>query len=141
MDGLSETAKAEAVEKGKRETKPIVDYLRKEFGGFENAEIAGYPTELYVRETRHILAEYQLPMSDVWKNSDHWDNIGYSAYPVSVQAQTPHDYGYVISTPSQYAIPFRSLVPLEIDGLLVVGRSAGYSSLAAGSTNLSQPAW
>ncbi|AWE06336.1 FAD-dependent oxidoreductase [Lysinibacillus sp. 2017] len=136
VDGLSETAKAEAIEKGKRETKPIVDYLRKEFGGFENAEIAGYPTELYVRETRHILAEYQLPMSDVWKNSDHWDNIGYGAYPVDVQAQTPHDYGYVISTPSQYAIPFRSLVPLKIDGLLVVGRSAGYSSLAAGSTRI-----
>ena len=136
VDGLSETAKAEAIEKGKRETKHIVAYLRKEFGGFENAEIASYPTELYVRETRHILAEYQLPMADVWKNSVHWDNIGYGGYPVDVQAQTPQDNGYVISTPNQYAIPFRSLVPLEIDGLLVVGRSAGYSSLAAGSTRI-----
>lgn len=136
VDGLSETVKAEAIEKGKRETKHIVDYLRQEFGGFEYAEIASYPTELYVRETRHILAEYQLPMSDIWKNSDHWDNIGYGAYPVDVQAQTPQDYGYVISTPDQYAIPFRSLVPLEVDGLLVVGRSAGYSSLAAGSTRI-----
>ena len=136
VDGLSETAKAEAIEKGKRETAHIVDYLRQEFGGFENAEIASFPTELYVRETRHILAEYQLPMSDVWKNSDHWDNIGYGAYPVDVQAQTPRDYGYVISTPDQYAIPFRSLVPLEVDGLLVVGRSAGYSSLVAGSARI-----
>ena len=136
VDGLSETAKSDAIEKGKRETKHIVSYLRQEFGGFENAVIASYPTELYVRETRHILAEYQLLMSDVWKNSDHWDNIGYGAYPVDVQAQTPQDYGYVISTPNQYAIPFRSLVPLEVDGLLVVGRSAGYSSLAAGSTRI-----
>ena len=96
VDGLSETAKAEAIEKGKRETQHVVEYLRKEFSGFENAEIASYPSELYVRETRHILAEYQLPMSDIWKNSDHWDNIGYGAYPVDVQAQTPHDYGYVI---------------------------------------------
>ncbi|WP_274306929.1 FAD-dependent oxidoreductase [Solibacillus daqui] len=136
VDGVNEAAKLAAIEKGKRETLHIVDYLRKEFSGFENAEIVSYPTELYVRETRHILAEYQLPMSDIWTNMDHWDNIGYGAYPVDVQAQTPQDYGYVLSTPEQYAIPFRSLVPLEIDGLLVVGRSSGYSSLAAGSARI-----
>ncbi|MCH7322649.1 FAD-dependent oxidoreductase [Solibacillus sp. MA9] len=136
VDGLDEAAKVAAIEKGKRETLHIVDYLRKEFSGFENAEIVSNPTELYVRETRHILAEYQLQMSDIWTNMDHWDNIGYGAYPVDVQAQTPQDYGYVLSTPEQYAIPFRSLVPLEIDGLLVVGRSSGYSSLAAGSARI-----
>ncbi|PJO44976.1 FAD-dependent oxidoreductase [Lysinibacillus xylanilyticus] len=136
IDGLNKLSKQEAIEKGKKETEHILKYLHEKFPGFENAEIVSYPEELYVRETRHIRAEYQLPMSDVWKNSDHWDSIGLAAYPVDVQAQTPHDYGYVISAPNQYAIPFRSLVPKEIDGLLVVGRSAGYSSLAAGSTRV-----
>ena len=93
-------------------------------------------TELYVRETRHVWAEYQLSMADVWTNKDHWDSIGFGAYPVDVQAQTPGDYGYVLSSPKQYAIPFRSLVPKEIDGLLVVGRSTGFSSLAAGSARV-----
>ncbi len=136
IDGLNEESKALAIEKGKRETDHILEYLRAEFPGFENAEVASYPTELYVRETRHVLAEYQLPMSDVWTNADHWDSIGFGAYPVDVQAQTVQDYGYVISDPKQYAIPFRTLVPLEIDGLLVVGRSTGYSSLAAGSARI-----
>lgn len=136
INGLDEQSKQEAIEKGKRETKHILRYLQEEFPGFENAEIVSYPEELYVRETRHIWAEYQLPMSDIWTNKDHWDSIGIGAYPVDVQAQTPHDYGYVISTPKQYAIPFRSLVPKDIDGLLVVGRSAGYSSLAAGSARI-----
>lgn len=136
IDGLSEESKKEAIDKGKRETEHIVAYLQKEFPGFENAEIASFPTELYVRETRHIWAEYQLSMADVWMNKDHWDSIGLGAYPVDVQAQTPHDYGYVISDPKQYAIPFRSLVPKEIDGLLVAGRSTGYSSLAAGSARV-----
>ncbi|MBG9453699.1 glucose-inhibited division protein A [Lysinibacillus sphaericus] len=136
IDGLNELSKQEAIEKGKKETEHILKYLHEKFPGFENVEVVSYPEELYVRETRHIWAEYQLPMSDVWKNSDHWDSIGVAAYPVDVQAQTPHDYGYVISAPNQYAIPFRSLVPKEIDGLLVVGRSAGYSSLAAGSARV-----
>lgn len=136
INGLDESSKQEAIEKGGIETKHILQFLQKEFPGFENAEIASIPTELYVRETRHIWAEYQLSMSDVWTNRDYWDSIGFGAYPVDVQAQTPQDSGFVLSSPKQYAIPFRSIVPKEVDGLLVVGRSAGFSSLAAGSARV-----
>ena len=136
VDGLSEHSKQAAIIVGKKETEHILHYLQEHFPGFEQAEVVSYPEELYVRETRHIWAEYQLPMADIWTNSDHWDSIGIASYPVDVQAQTPHDYGYVIAAPKQYAIPFRSLVPKAIDGLLVVGRSAGYSSLAAGSARI-----
>ena len=136
VNGLDEASKAEGIERGKREIDHIVTYLKEEFKGFENAVIASYPPELYVRETRHILAEYQLPMSDVWTNRNHWDNIAYAPYPVDIQAQTPQDYGNVVSAPTAYAIPFRSNVPKEIDGLLVVGRSAGFSSIAAGSARI-----
>ncbi|MDN4492173.1 FAD-dependent oxidoreductase [Ureibacillus aquaedulcis] len=136
IDGLDESSKQAAIEKGKKETMNILQFLQKEFPGFEQVEVASYPPELYVRETRHIWSEYQLPMADVWTNRDHWDNIGYGAYPVDVQAQTPQDYGFVLADPKQYAIPFRSLVPMEIDGILVVGRAAGFSSLAAGSARI-----
>ena len=136
VDGLDAGSKAEAIELGKKEIDHIVEFFNKNFEGMEEAYVASYPSELYVRETRHVLAEYQLPMSDVWTNADHEDRIGYGAYPVDVQAQTPNDYGYVISDPVQYAIPFRSIVPLEIDGLLIASRSAGYSSLAAGSARI-----
>lgn len=136
IDGLDKNSKLAAIEKGKKETMNILQFLQKEFPGFEKAEVASFPPELYVRETRHIWAEYQLPMADVWTNRDHWDNIGYGAYPVDVQAQTPQDYGFVLADPKQYAIPFRSLVPKEIDGILVVGRAAGFSSLAAGSARV-----
>jgi hypothetical protein len=136
IDGLDDASKAEAIEIGKAETEHIVAYLRESFPGFENAKIASYPTELYVRETRHIEAEYQVTMADVWTNRNHDDYIAYGAYPVDVQAQTPLDYGYVLSAPAHYGIPFRSIIPQKIDGLLVVNRSAGYSSLAAGSARI-----
>jgi len=136
VDGLDPASKAEGIERGKREIDNILAYLKAEFKGFENAVVASYPPELYVRETRHILAEYQLPMSDVWTNRNHWDNIAYASYPVDIEAQTPQDYGFIVSAPTAYAIPFRSLVPKEIDGLLFVGRSAGFSSIAAGSARI-----
>ncbi|CAM5191756.1 FAD dependent oxidoreductase OS=Ureibacillus acetophenoni OX=614649 GN=SAMN05877842_101146 PE=4 SV=1 [Ureibacillus acetophenoni] len=136
VNGLDVESKKLAIEKGKVETENILAFLQGNFPGFEQAKIAGYPTELYISETRHILAEYQLTMIDVWTNRDQWDNIGLGAYPAKVQALTPQDQSYVIANPKQYAIPFRSLVPKEIDGLLVVGRSAGFSSLAASSARV-----
>ncbi|WP_164931562.1 FAD-dependent oxidoreductase [Longirhabdus pacifica] len=136
VDGLDEASKQEGLERGIREIDHIVTYFQENIPGFENAEIASYPTEMYIRETRHILAEYQLPMSDIWRNKDHWDSIAIGGYPVDVQSTSPENQGYVISSPDRYAIPFRSTVPVEVDQLLVVSRSAGYSSLAAGTTRM-----
>ncbi|MCF6410115.1 FAD-dependent oxidoreductase [Pseudalkalibacillus salsuginis] len=136
VDGLDKEAKVKALEKGKKEIQNIVKYLRKEFPGFEKTEVASYPTELYVRETRHFEAEYQLSIIDVWENNDQWDSIGFGAYPVDVQATSVNDWGYVIADPVQYAIPFRSLVPKKVDGLLIASKASGYSSLAAGSARV-----
>ena len=136
IDGLDEQSKAAAIEIGKSESEHIVAYLNENFPGFENAKIASFPTELYVRETRHIEAEYQVTMADVWTNRAQDDYIAYGSYPVDVQAQTPEDYGYVLSAPAHYGIPFRSMIPKSIDQLLVVNRSSGYSSLAAGSARI-----
>ncbi|WP_416145298.1 FAD-dependent oxidoreductase [Planococcus koreensis] len=136
IDGLDPESRAKAIEIGKEETGYIVEFLRENFPGFENAEVASYPEELYIRETRHVKAEYQLPLSDVWEFKDHWDSIGFGGYPVDEQATSIEDYGAVYSSPVQYAIPFRSLVPLEVDGLLVASKASGYSSLAAGSARV-----
>ncbi|RZT21542.1 FAD-dependent oxidoreductase [Fictibacillus sp. BK138] len=135
-NGLDEKSKKEAIEIGKEETRHVLAFLRANFLGFENAEIADYPEELYVRETRHIKAEYQLPISDVWEYKDHWDSIAFGSYPVDVQATEPDGEDYIILNPKQYAIPFRSLVPKKIDNLLVASKASGYSSLAAGSARI-----
>ncbi|WP_249661750.1 FAD-dependent oxidoreductase, partial [Lysinibacillus fusiformis] len=73
IDGLNANSKQAAIVAGKKETLHILEYLQANFPGFEKAEIISYPEELYVRETRHIWAEYQLTMADLWKHSDQWD--------------------------------------------------------------------
>ncbi|GAB7388737.1 FAD-dependent oxidoreductase [Bacillaceae bacterium] len=136
VDGLNPASLAKARAKGIKETEHILRFLRRHFPGFEKAQIASFPPELYVRETRHILAEYQLSIVDVWENRDQWDSIGFGSYPVDIQATSVHDSGFILADPVQYAIPFRSLVPQKVEGLLVAGKAAGYSSLAAGSARI-----
>jgi len=133
VDGLNEAAKREAYERGRRETAHVVAFLRDHLPGFAKAKVRSYPAELYVRETRHIRAEYQLPLRDLWENADHWDRIGFGGYPVDMQANGVKQEDEIIADPELYAIPFRSLVPQRVEGLLVASRAAGYSSLAAGS--------
>lgn len=136
LNGLDKKSKENGIQRGKNELPYVIDYLKKNFGGFENAYVVKEPKELYVRETRHILSEYQLPVSDLWENKDHEDAIAIGGYPVDIQASSAVEKGKVITKPIQYGIPYRSLVPLRVNNLLVVGRSGGYSSLAAGSVRV-----
>ena len=127
---------AEGIARGQREITNIINFMRGNFPGFENAFFVRNAPRLYVRETRHFIGEYRLTITDVLENRDHWDRIGHGGYPVDVQATKPDLYGIVIGVPDIYSIPFRCLVPLKIDQLLIAGRSASYDSLPHGSTRV-----
>ncbi|MDQ0256660.1 hypothetical protein J2S74_004082 [Evansella vedderi] len=136
VDPFDEKSIEVGLERGKRETYHILEFLQRELPGFEKATIAAFPEELYIRESRHIKAEYQLSIVDVWENRDQWDAIALGSYPVDVQASNKGEGELVVVNPVQYAIPFRSIVPLEVDRLLVASKASGYSSLAAGSARV-----
>lgn len=136
VDALNPESRAEGIKRGKEELQYIVPYLNQVCPGFENAKLVDTAPQLYVRETRHIDCEYMLTIDDVLENRKQKDMIAVTNYPVDVQATKTDRYGIVIGFPDQYTIGYRSLVPLKIDGLLVVGRSAGYRSMAAGSARI-----
>lgn len=136
VDALDEESRQEGIERGKAELPHIVAYMRETCPGFENAELAGTAEQLYVRETRHIECESMLTIDDVMENRWQEDAIAVSNYPVDVQATKTMRFGVVVGFPDQYAISYGSIVPKKIDGLLIVGRSAGYRSLAAGSARI-----
>ena len=136
VDAFDPASYAEGIERGNREIPHIVEFMRANYPGFENASFVRHATQLYVRETRHIIGEYRLTITDVLENKDHWDRIGHGGYAVDVHATSPDNSGNIIGQPDIFSIPFRCLVPLEIDQLLITGRSASYDSLPHGSTRV-----
>ncbi|MDF2723792.1 MAG: dependent oxidoreductase [Paenibacillus sp.] len=136
IDGLDPKSKAEAFEIGKKELPYVIDYMKKLYPEFAGVELDATAPELYVRETRHMIGEYRLTMVDVLENRDQWDRIAFGSYPVDIQRTSPTDNGAVMSHPLKYAVPFRSLVPQKVDGLLVVGRSASFDTLPHGSARV-----
>lgn len=136
VDPLDEASREEGIARAKAELENIIPYLQDEFWGFGDCELAGTAEDLYVRESRHITCEYNLTIDDVLENRDQDDRIAVTSYPVDVQPTKTQTYGTVVGYPDQYVVGYKSLVPQDVDGLLVVGRAAGYTSLAAGSARI-----
>lgn len=136
VDPLDEESREEGIERAKAELENIIPYLQDEFWGFSDCQLVGTADDLYVRESRHITCEYNLTIDDVLENRWQDDAICVTSYPVDVQPTKTQTYGTVVGYPDQYAIGYKSLVPQDVDRLLVVGRSAGYTSLAAGSARI-----
>lgn len=114
----------------------VLQFIKEKHPEFANLELDGVAPELYVRETRHIYGEYRLTAIDLLENRDQWDRIAFGSYPVDIQSTTPSDFGAVAMEPYKYAVPFRSIVPQKVDGLLVVSRSASYDTIPHGSARV-----
>ncbi|HHW14030.1 MAG TPA: FAD-dependent oxidoreductase [Firmicutes bacterium] len=135
VDPLDRVALTEARLRAMRLLPGVVAFLREQVPGFTRARLDGVAPELYVRESRHLKSLYLLTIDDLLEHRDFSDKITLASYPVDLQ---PYDNntGQVIGNPMVYSVPFRCLVPLGFDNLLVVGRSAGYDPLAQGSARV-----
>lgn len=136
VDTLDAESRAEGIARGQKELPRIVEYMNENCVGFEKAELVDTAEQLYVRETRHIRCEDTLTIDDVLENRSQEAAIAVSNYPVDVQATKTQTYGTVVGFPDQYEIGLGSLIPQNIDGLMIVGRAAGYTSMAAGSARI-----
>ncbi len=114
----------------------IIPYLRENIPGMENVSLLAVAPELYVRESRHFETEYILTIDDVLENRHFEDQIAIGSYPVDVQSTSPDFPGNIIGNPAMYSIPLRSIIPKNINNLLIASRCAGYSSLAFGSSRV-----
>lgn len=136
VDPLDPESKKEGIRRGQAELEHIMPYLREHCVGFEKAELAHTAKSLYIRESRHMEAETMLTIDDVLENRNPKDSICVTNYPVDVQPTKTQRYGTVIGFPDQYGISLGSLVPKKVDQLFVVGRAAGFRSLAASSARI-----
>ncbi len=98
-----------------------------------DAEFIGIADEFYVRETRHFITENQLDIKDQLTANIPQDTVALASYPLDYQSYAPGAGGFVYFNPGVYGKPLSSLIPVDFDNLLIVGRSSGQSSIAHSS--------
>jgi hypothetical protein len=131
FDGTNALDLSRAQVAGLRQVMETMSFLQKYVPGFDRATLKGIANRLGVRETRRIVGEYQLTQEDLEAGRRFDDRIGRNSAPLDI-----HDPGGAAQTwvrTQAHDIPFRCLVPVEIEGLLVSGRciSATHEALAS----------
>lgn len=103
----------------------VTNFLREHVEGYENCRIISSAVTLGTRETRRIMGEYLLTSADLIAGRKFEDVVVHDACFI-IDIHNPTGAGQASGGAPEsavpYDIPYRSLVPLAIDGLLVAGR-------------------
>ncbi len=132
VDVFSPAEHTAAVLECYRQIEAVARFLRERIPGFENAGIAQISQALGVRETRHIQGEYVLTGEDVLEGRSFEDSIAADNSVLDIHEPRGADVDFQGMRP--YEIPYRCLIPLGVEQLLVAGRCISADHDAHGRT-------
>ena len=119
----------------RRQINAVTDFLRKNVPGYENCVIKSTANTLGVRESRRIMGEYQLCLDDL-RAGKRFDDVVVHKANFTVDIHNPDGSGQangLAEVVKAYDIPYRCLIPLKVDNLVVTGRciSSTHEALAS----------
>lgn len=120
IDVFSPTEFTKAIVECYRQIEAVARCLCERVPGFENARIGQVSPVLGVRETRHVRGEYTLTGPDSLGGKRFDDSIAADASALDIHDPKGTDVDFQSLPP--YEIPYRCLVPLTVEQLLVAGR-------------------
>jgi hypothetical protein len=129
--------------------KQVLHWMRVNLGGFEKIELVSIAPELGFRDSRRIEGKYTLTTGDIESNKQFDDTI--CVFPRVYDMLSPNGNmkgngslegegynGHILvllesGSTRSYNIPYRSLVPVKIDNLLISGRCISSTHVAQSS--------
>ncbi len=133
---VDELTRAEVL--GRRQAMSLAAFMKKYVPGFADAYVSSTGMQIGVRESRHVIGEYVLAQDDVVEGRRFPDVVARGFFPVDIHDPSGSK-GYQaggstwIKPKGPYDIPFRCLVPRNLDGLVMTGRNISASHEAHGS--------
>jgi len=144
LDGTDVLDLTRAEIEGRRQVMFLLRFFRERCPGLENCTLLDTAATIGVRETRRIVGEYTLTADDLASGREFEDVIALCGYPIDIHSptgsggtMTPQHFEMANS----YQIPYRCLVPVEVDGLLVAGRCVSATHEALGAIRVMPPAF
>jgi len=145
---------------GRYQLRWVLDKL-KSMPGWEDCYLIDIATQIGIRESHRIIADYQLNREDILYGKNFHDVIAQGTYPIDIHnpngpgisfeyldGTTRHIHGdssvetgrwdgQTADAPLRdtlcYQIPYRCLIPCGLDNVLVAGRCIGASHNSAGA--------
>jgi len=127
----------EAVIQGRRRISRLFSFLRKKIPGFEESYLAMTAPMVGVRESRRIVGEYVLSAQDYFNARKFEDAVSRNRYPIDIHLPTSRLPGEGKLGPGEYhEIPYRSLIPVKVENLIVACRALSASFEAHGAVRI-----
>ncbi len=144
LDGTDAADLTRAEVEGRRQTAFLVDFFRTHLPGFEACVLLETGAQIGVRETRRIVGEHVLSLEDLAAGRLFDDTVALAGYPVDIHqvdgvGASMAKPGGTYPVAGTYAIPYRSLLPREVEGLLAAGRCLSATHEAAGAVRVMPP--
>lgn len=118
----------------RKQIKMTLKWLREEMPGFENCVLVNTASQMGIRESRRIKGEYILTEEDILEGREFDDAICRGSYSIDIHNPQGSDNEIIkVKGKRSYTIPYRTLVPLNIENFLVAGRCISATSEALGA--------
>jgi hypothetical protein len=104
---------------GRRQAYRHLEYLKRTIDGMQDAFIIAQ-NPLGVRVARRIRGEYYITIDDLVENTRHPDVVSLNAR--SLDMHMPGERFQIHFLEGNHDVPYRALIPLNVDNLLVAGR-------------------
>ena len=120
----------------RRNVMELYKALKNNVAGFERASLL-YTSPLGIRESRNIAGEYVITREDVLSGTEFYDGVARGAYPIDIHdpkgGKTQFQF---IENGGSYEIPFRAMLPLGLDNVIVAGRCISADQNAVGTVRI-----
>ena len=133
VDATDPEALSKAEMEGRRQALEYMRFLRDKVPGYEKAELGGLSVNIGVRETRRIRGEYWITREDVLSARKFPDAIAQCGAPIEEHHAGGDTKWEYLPDGETVDIPFRALLPQEIEGVVVAGRCLSASHEAHAS--------
>jgi hypothetical protein len=107
---------------GRKQALEYIRFLRECVPGYKNADLASFSTQIGVRETRRVIGDYVLTREDVLTARQFEDQIGLCGAPIEEHGPGDATRWEYLPDGECVGIPYRTLLPQNLDNLFVVGR-------------------
>ena len=132
---LNDTRNSSAAEcAGTAQAKLWLEFLRRYVPGFAQCRLGATPHRIGVRETVHMEGHHLLTGDDLLSGRPFSDAIALGAYHLDIHS--PDHGGLDTGRPPVYQIPYGSLLPKRVDGVIVAGRAISATQAAQASTRV-----
>lgn len=139
LDGWS---LSEAEIEGRRQVDELVRFLKKHVSGYENAYLMKSGAQIGIRESRRIMGRYALTADDVITGRKFEDGIACGSYAIDIHNPSGTGTKMVyLDEGIYYHIPYRCIIPDNIDNLIVASRCISSTHEAHSSMRVMPTVW